>query len=109
MGKNPPAKQEPQEMQVQSLGQGRFPRGGNGTPLQYSCLECPMDGGTWQATVHGVTKRQTALSNWIHTHSQNSGTLLTYIYWLIIRIQLRKTQTEETHRARSRGGGISML
>ena len=35
---------------------------GNGTPLQYSCLENPMDRGTWQATVHGVTKSQTQLS-----------------------------------------------
>ena len=32
---------------------GRFPREGNGNPLQYSCLENPMDGGTWWATVHG--------------------------------------------------------
>ena len=29
---------------------------GNGTPLQYSCLENPMDGGAWQAAVHGVTR-----------------------------------------------------
>ena len=32
---------------------------GNGTPLQYSCLENPMDGGAWWAAVHGVTKSQT--------------------------------------------------
>ena len=32
---------------------------GNGTPLQYSCLESPMDGGAWWAAVHGVTKSQT--------------------------------------------------
>ena len=32
---------------------------GNGSLLQYSCLENPMDGGTWQATVHGVIKSQT--------------------------------------------------
>ena len=31
---------------------GRFPREGNGNPLQYSCLENPMDRGAWQATVH---------------------------------------------------------
>ena len=37
---------------------------GNGNPLQYSCLENPMDGGAWQATVHGVTKSQTWLSNY---------------------------------------------
>ena len=35
---------------------------GNGNTLQYSCLENPMDGGTWQATVHGVTKSQIRLS-----------------------------------------------
>ena len=35
---------------------------GNGTPLQYSCLESPMDGGAWWTTVHGVTKRRTRLS-----------------------------------------------
>ena len=36
---------------------------GNGTPLQYSCLENPMDGGAWWAAVHGVTKSQTRLSD----------------------------------------------
>ena len=35
---------------------GRFPGGGNGNPLQCSCLENPMNRGTWQATVHGVTE-----------------------------------------------------
>jgi len=37
-------------------GSGRFPREGNGNLLQYSCLENAMDGGAWQATVHGVAK-----------------------------------------------------
>ena len=37
-------------------GSGRSPGGGNGTPLQYSCLENLMDGEVWQAAVHGVTK-----------------------------------------------------
>ena len=40
---------------------------GNGTPLQYSCLENPMDGGAWQAAVHGVAKSQTRLSNFTFT------------------------------------------
>ena len=40
---------------------GRFPGGGNGSPLQYSCLENPMDRGAWQATVHGFTKSKTRL------------------------------------------------
>ena len=37
-------------------GLRRSPGVGNGKPLQYSCLENPMDRGAWQATVHGVTK-----------------------------------------------------
>ena len=42
-------------------------REGNGTPLQYSCLENPMDGGAWWAAVQGVTKSQTRLSNFPFT------------------------------------------
>ena len=38
-------------------GLGKSPGGGNGNPLEYSCLENFMDRGDWQATVHGVTKR----------------------------------------------------
>ena len=44
-------------------GLGRSPGGGNGNPLQYSCLENPMDRGAWQATVHGIAKSQTQLSD----------------------------------------------
>ena len=44
-------------------GLGRSPGEGNGNPLQYSCLENPMDGGAWWATVHGVTKSWTRLSD----------------------------------------------
>ena len=40
---------------------------GNGNPLQYSCLENPMDGGAWWAAVHGVTNSQTRLSNFTFT------------------------------------------
>ena len=40
---------------------------GNGTPLQYSCLENPMDGGAWWAVVHGVAKSRTWLSNFTFT------------------------------------------
>ena len=49
------------------LGSGRSPGGGNGNPLQYSCLENPMDRGTWRATVHGFAKSQTQLSDLVHT------------------------------------------
>ena len=44
-------------------GWGRSPGEGNGNPLQYFCLENPMDGEVWRATVHGVTKSQTRLSD----------------------------------------------
>ena len=44
-------------------GSAGSPGEGNGNPLQYSCLENPMDGGAWWATVHGVTKSRTWLSD----------------------------------------------
>ena len=44
-------------------GSGRSPGEGNGNPFQYSCLENPMDGGVWLATVHGVAKSWTRLSD----------------------------------------------
>ena len=44
-------------------GSGRSPGEGNGYPLQYSCLKDSMDRGAWRATVHGVEKSQTQLSN----------------------------------------------
>ena len=44
-------------------GSGRSPGEGNDNPLQYSCLENPMDGGAWWATVHGVAKSQTQLND----------------------------------------------
>ena len=60
MVKNLPAMQE---TLVWSLGQEDSPGEGNGTPLQYSCLENSMDRGAWQATVHGVTKSRMWLSD----------------------------------------------
>ena len=45
-----------QETWVRSLGSGRSPGEGNGNPLQYSCLDNSMDGGAWQAMVHGLTR-----------------------------------------------------
>ena len=50
-------------------GSGRSPGEGNGNPLQYSCLENPMDGGAWWATVHGVSKSWTRLSDFTFTFS----------------------------------------
>ena len=46
-------------------GSGRSPGEGNGNPLQYPCLENPTDRGAWQATVHGVAKNWTRLSDFI--------------------------------------------
>ena len=52
-------------------GSGRSPEEGNGSQLQYSCLENPMDGGAWWATVHGVAKSRTRLSYLAFTFMSN--------------------------------------
>jgi len=49
-------------------GSGESSRVGNGNPLQYSCLENPMDRGSWQAIVHGVAKSQARRSTWACKH-----------------------------------------
>ena len=69
---------------------------GNGTPLQYFCLENPMDGGAWRAVVHGVAKCRTRLSDFTFTHwrrkwqatpvflpgeSQGRGSLVGCLLW----------------------------
>ena len=68
-------------------GSGRSPGEGNGNPLQDSCLENPMDGGAWWATVHGVAKSLTQLSNftfafmpWITIQSRALLTRLALVY-----------------------------
>ena len=63
------------ETRVRPLGWEDSPGEGNGNPLQYSCLENPMDGGAWWATVHGVAKSQTRLSDFtsLHFPSYNTG------------------------------------
>jgi len=80
-------------------GSGRSPGEGNGNPLQYSCLENPMEGGAWWATVHGVTKSQTRLSNFTFTF------IIMTNYWYRIAktnitckaiiLQLKKKLTEK--------------
>ena len=65
-------------------GFGRSPGEGNGNPLQYSCLENPMDGGAWQATVHRVTKGQTWLSDFtLYAHLNNLRHILKYWYFFL--------------------------
>ena len=57
--KNPPANTGDARDAVSTPGLGRSPREGNGNPLQYSCLQNPMDRGAWHAIVLGVEKSQT--------------------------------------------------
>ena len=57
--KNMPATAEDAKDMGSIPGSGRSSGKGNGNPLRYSCLENPMDGGSWKATVHGVAKSQT--------------------------------------------------
>ena len=63
--KNPPANAEDAGS---TLGSGRSPGEGNGNPLQYYCLENPMDRGDWQAAVYGVAKSQIRLSDFTSLH-----------------------------------------
>ena len=63
MVKNLPANSRDTGDSVSISGSGRSPGGENGNPLQYSCLENPVDRGVWQATVHGVSKSWTQLSD----------------------------------------------
>ena len=60
--KNPPANEGEARDTGSILGSERSPGEGNGNPLQYSCLDNPIDRGTRWATVHGVVKSQTQLS-----------------------------------------------
>ena len=66
--KNPPANAGDIRVVGSVSGLGSSPLGGNGNPLQYSCLENPIDRGTWWATVHGVAKSLTRLER-LSTHA----------------------------------------
>ena len=61
--KNPPANAGDARDAGSIPGLGKSPGVGSGNPLQYSCLQNPMDREAWQATVHGAAKSQTQLSN----------------------------------------------
>ena len=61
MVKNPPANAGDIRNEGSIPGLGRSPGERNGNPLQYSCLENPMDRGAWQATVHKISKSRTGL------------------------------------------------
>ena len=67
---------------------GKIPGEGNGNPLQYTCLENPMDGGAWEAAVHGVAKSQTLLSDFtftfhFHVLEKEMATHSSFLAWRI--------------------------
>ena len=61
--KNSPAKTRDLRDKGSTPGLGRFPEGGHGNPLQYSCLENLMDRGAWRTAVHGLAKSRARLSH----------------------------------------------
>ena len=67
-------------------GLGRSLGEGTGNLLQYSCLENPMDRGAWWATVHGVAKSQTRLSDFTYSHTciYRHICMLTFTYYLYL-------------------------
>ena len=76
-------------------GSGRSPGEGNGNPLQYYCLENPMDGGAWWATVHRVTKSQTQLSDFTFTFKQYTiNTVKRHLTKKILTINVKLTKAE---------------
>ena len=72
MVKNPPANAGDIRDMGSILGLGRSPGEGHGNPLQYSCLENPMDRGAWLAIVHRVAQSQTQQKR-LSTHAQKGG------------------------------------
>ena len=70
--KNPPAVHQTQADVGSIPGAGRSPEGGHSNPLQYSCLENPMDRGAWLVAVHGVTKSQIRLKR-LSMHAEEEG------------------------------------
>ena len=67
-------------MWVQSLGREDSPGGGNGNPLQYSCLQNSMDRRTWRATVHGVAELD--MTELLSTHTSTYYIHLFFFFYL---------------------------
>ena len=93
LGAVPDPRIEPRSLASPTLAVGLFSTRakfgeGNGTPLQYSCLENPMDGGAWWAAVHGVTKSRTRPSDLtftfhFHTLEKEMATHSSVLAWRI--------------------------
>ena len=89
-------------------GLGRSPGEGNGNPLQYSCLENPMDRGAWRATVYRVAKSRTRLSDFTHTHTfPNSGLFIGYLFYLDILLPSSLIDFLPSYSSHQRKLGIS--
>ena len=99
------------------LGLGRFPEGGRSNPLQCSCLENPMDRGAWRATVHGVGKSQTLLSDsahmgvcaHTHTHTHAHERLLRRALGERVHIQERIWERRIQHRIGAKVDSVQAL
>ena len=85
-------------------GSGRSPGEGNGNPLQYSCLENPMDRGAWWATVHGAAKSQTLLSDFTFSVPTKVHIVQTMVFpvvmygcenWIIKKTEHQRTDAFE--------------
>ena len=72
-------------------GLGRSSGEENGNSLQYSCLENPMNRGAWRATVHGVSKNQTWLSNW---HTQENQIIWMHVYSQTWKLELENSENK---------------
>ena len=105
--KNPPAHAEDIKDIDLTPGSGRFLGGGNGNPLQYSCLENPMDRGPWWAIVYRVTKSQTGLNRLgtqacTHTYIL-TGTIQLYpLFWIcpyLAMLGMSSTISVRSHQA----------
>ena len=83
-------------------GSGRYPGKENGNPLQYSCLENPLDRGAWRATVHGVAKNQHDLAIKQQQYDQNPHfwkvnfgiqfkTIFPFPSWMVEKLQVKGT------------------
>ena len=70
-------------------GLERSPGEGNGNPLKYSCLENFMNGGAWQAAVHGVAKSRTRLSDFTFFSFTFTGAIVTSVYCVGHRCYIR--------------------
>ena len=66
-------------------GLGRSPGEGNGNPLQYSCLENPMDRRAWWAVIHGVAK-ESDTTEYTHTHTHTYTPMCTYVFYFIMKM-----------------------